>query len=104
MCLAVPLEVVAIKENLATVSFGNTTREVYLDLVDTVSVGDFILVHAGFAIEKLDKEEAAKTLALFEEIMSIARSPIEIASEGLTLSLASTKNIGSGCGLRWWTS
>jgi hydrogenase expression/formation protein HypC len=69
MCLAVPLEVVDVKDNLATVSFGNTTREVYLDLMDTVTVGDFIIVHAGFAIEKLDKEEAAKTLALFKEVM-----------------------------------
>jgi hydrogenase expression/formation protein HypC len=69
MCLAVPLEVVDVKDNLATVSFGNTTREVYLDLMDTVAVGDFIIVHAGFAIEKLDKEEAAKTLALFKEVM-----------------------------------
>ena len=69
MCLAVHLEVVDVKDNLATVSFGNTTREVYLDLMDTVAVGDFIIVHAGFAIEKLDKEEAAKTLALFKEVM-----------------------------------
>jgi hydrogenase expression/formation protein HypC len=69
MCLAVPLKVVDVKDNLATVSFGNTTREVYLDLMDTVAVGDFIIVHAGFAIEKLDKEEAAKTLALFKEVM-----------------------------------
>ena len=69
MCLAVPLEVLDVKDNIATVSFGNTTREVYLDLMDTVTVGDFIIVHAGFAIEKLDKEEAAKTLALFKEVM-----------------------------------
>ena len=69
MCLAVPLEVVDVKDNLATVSFGCTTREVYLDLMDTVAVGDFIIVHAGFAIEKLDKEEAAKTLALFTEMI-----------------------------------
>jgi len=69
MCLAVPLKVVDVKDNLATVSFGNTTREVYLDLIDTVAVGDFIIVHAGFAIEKLDEEEAAKTLALFKEVI-----------------------------------
>jgi hydrogenase expression/formation protein HypC len=37
--------------------------------MDTVTVGDFIIVHAGFAIEKLDKEEAAKTLALFKEVI-----------------------------------
>lgn len=69
MCLAVPLEVVEIKDNLATVRFAGTTREVCLDLVECVAVGDFIIVHAGFAIEKLDKEEAQKTLALFKDMM-----------------------------------
>ena len=68
MCVAVPLEVVAIKDNIARVSIGNTEKEVYLDLLDDVKVRDFVLVHAGFAIEKLDKEEAEKTLSLFKEI------------------------------------
>jgi hydrogenase expression/formation protein HypC len=69
MCLAIPLEVIEINDNIAKVSIGNTTREAYLDLMDKVGVGDFVLVHAGFAIEKLDKEEAEKTLALFKEII-----------------------------------
>ena len=69
MCLAIPLEVIEINDNLAKVSIGNTTREAYLDLMDKVEVGDFVLVHAGFAIEKLDKEEAEKTLSLFKEII-----------------------------------
>ncbi len=68
MCLAIPLEVIEINDNIAKVSIGNTTREAYLDLMDKVKVGDFVLVHAGFAIEKLDKEEAEKTLSLFREI------------------------------------
>ncbi|MCK5011192.1 MAG: HypC/HybG/HupF family hydrogenase formation chaperone [Deltaproteobacteria bacterium] len=69
MCLAIPLEVIEINNNIAKVSIGNTTREAYLDLMDKVEVGDFVLVHAGFAIEKLDKEEAEKTLSLFKEII-----------------------------------
>lgn len=69
MCLAIPLEVKEIKDNLAKVSIGSTLREVYLDLMDEVKVGDFVLVHAGFAIEKLDKEEAEKTISLFKELM-----------------------------------
>ena len=69
MCIAIPLEVVEIKDNLAKVSIGKTSREVRLDLMDEVKVGDFILVHAGFAIEKLDKEEAEKSLSLFKEIV-----------------------------------
>jgi len=69
MCLAIPLEVIEINDNIAKVSIGNTKREAYLDLMDNVRVGDFVLVHAGFAIEKLDKEEAEKTLSLFKEII-----------------------------------
>jgi len=69
MCVAIPLEVVETKDNLAKVSIGKTLREVRLDLMDEVKVGDFILVHAGFAIEKLDKEEAEKTLSLFKEVV-----------------------------------
>jgi len=69
MCLAIPLEVIEINDNIAKVSIGNTTREAYLDLMDKVEVGDFVLVHAGFAIEKLDKVEAEKTLSLFKEII-----------------------------------
>jgi len=69
MCLAIPLEVIEINDNLAKVCIGHTTREAYLDLMDNVEVGDFVLVHAGFAIEKLDKEEAEKTLSLFKDIM-----------------------------------
>lgn len=69
MCLAIPLEVTEINDNIAKVSIGNTTREAYLDLMDKVEIGDYVLVHAGFAIEKLDKEEAEKTLSLFKEII-----------------------------------
>lgn len=68
MCLAVPFEVIELQDNRATARFETTKREVFLDLLDDVKVGDFIIVHAGFAIEKLDKEEAEKTIALFKEI------------------------------------
>ena len=69
MCIAVPLEVAEIRGDIAVARYGNSTREVHLDLVDDVGVGDFILVHAGFAIQKLNKEEAEKTLALFKDIV-----------------------------------
>ena len=68
MCIAVPLEVVEIRGDIALARFGNSTREVHLDLLEGVSAGDYVLVHAGFAIEKLNKEEAKKTLSLFREI------------------------------------
>ena len=68
MCIAVPFEVREINGNIAQVGVGTTGRQVYLDLIDEVEVGDFVLVHAGFAIEKIDKQEAEKTLALFKEL------------------------------------
>jgi hydrogenase expression/formation protein HypC len=68
MCLAVPFEVIELKDNCDTACFGTTRREVFLDLLDDVKIGDFVIVHAGFAIEKLNKEEAEKTIALFKEI------------------------------------
>lgn len=68
MCLAVPFEVIELKDNCATACFGTTRREVFLDLLDDVKIGDFVIVHAGFAIEKLNKDEAEKTIALLKEI------------------------------------
>jgi hydrogenase expression/formation protein HypC len=68
MCIAVPLEVVEVRGDIALARYGNSTREVHLDLLEGVGTGDYVLVHAGFAIEKLNKEEAEKTLALFREI------------------------------------
>jgi len=47
---------------------GGVQREIGLQLVDEVAVGDFVIVHAGFAIQKLDEEAAQETLALFEEM------------------------------------
>jgi hydrogenase expression/formation protein HypC len=69
MCLAVPAEVLELKENeMALTELGGVRKEVSLMLVDDVEAGDYVLVHAGFAIEKIDKVEAEKTLELFEEI------------------------------------
>ncbi len=68
MCLAVPAEVVELGEDdLALIEIGGVRKEVSLMLVDGVEAGDFVLVHAGFAIEKVDPEEARKTLEILEE-------------------------------------
>lgn len=72
MCLAVPAEVLELKENdMALTELGGVRKEVSLMLVDDVETGDYVLVHAGFAIEKIDKVEAQKTLELFEEIAKL---------------------------------
>lgn len=68
MCLAVPAEVLELKEDeLALIDIGGVRKDVSLMLVDGVEVGDFVLVHAGFAIEKIDEDEARRTLELLGE-------------------------------------
>lgn len=72
MCLAIPGKIVEIdtKNQHATIDYGDgTKRQANVSLVD-VKKGDFVLVHAGFAIEVLDKKEAMKTLDLFREMLS----------------------------------
>jgi hydrogenase expression/formation protein HypC len=69
MCLAVPAEVLELKEDgLALIEIGGVRKDVSLMLVDDVEAGDYVLVHAGFAIEKIDEYEAQKTLELLEEV------------------------------------
>ena len=72
MCLAIPGKIVEIDENKehATVDYGDgTKRKANVTLVD-VKIGDYILVHAGFAIEVLNEKEAQETLDLFREMLS----------------------------------
>jgi len=68
MCLGIPGKIVNMEEFSATVDIAGTTREVStMMLADEVSVGDYVLIHVGFAIAKMDEEEAAKTLELILE-------------------------------------
>lgn len=67
MCLAIPAEVVTIEGDNAQVSLGGVKKEVSLALVDGVSVGDYVLVHVGYAINTISPEEAEKTLQLFAQ-------------------------------------
>ena len=69
MCLGVPAKILETGEGAAVVELGGVRREISVMLVDDVSVGEWVIVHAGFAIEKLSEEEAAATLALFREIV-----------------------------------
>lgn len=68
MCLAVPMRVLARRGELATVELDGVEREVSLQLQPEAEVGDFVLVHAGYAIGTLDEEEARETLALLAEM------------------------------------
>jgi hydrogenase expression/formation protein HypC len=68
MCIAVPAEVIEIKDgNIGIVDYGDLRQEVRLDLVD-VRVGEFVLVHVGFAIQKLSREEGLETRELFKQV------------------------------------
>ncbi len=68
MCLAVPMKVVEISGPIAQVEESGVRREARVDLVEGVEIGDYVIVHAGIAIERLEPEEAEKTLALFAEM------------------------------------
>ena len=69
MCLAIPSEVVEIREKMATVDVSGIRREISLLLLpEEASVGDYVLVHAGFAIHKIDRESAEEALKLINEI------------------------------------
>ena len=69
MCLAIPGKIMEINGDQAKVDFGdNTAREVNISLVD-VKVGQYVIVHAGFAIEILDEKSAKETLKLWDEIL-----------------------------------
>lgn len=69
MCLAIPSKVVAIKDKMGTIDVSVVRREVSLLLLpEQVTLGDFVLVHAGFAIQKIDREAAEEALKLILEI------------------------------------
>jgi hydrogenase expression/formation protein HypC len=68
MCLAVPAKIIEISGSTARVEIGGNIREANLLLVEDVKIGDYIILHAGFAIEKYEPEEALRTLELLKEI------------------------------------
>jgi len=68
MCLAVPAKVLEIKGDRGVVDFGGIRREVNLSLIDDVKVGDYVLIHVGFAIQKLERKEAEEILKLWREV------------------------------------
>jgi len=68
MCLAVPGLIEDIDGDQAEVNFGGVTREANISLVDA-DIGDYIIVHAGYAIERLEEEEAKKSLEAWNEVL-----------------------------------
>ncbi|WP_148882653.1 HypC/HybG/HupF family hydrogenase formation chaperone [Thermococcus aciditolerans] len=68
MCLAIPGRIIKVDGKTAVVDFGGVKREVRLDLLPEVGVGDYVIVHTGFAIERLDEERALEILEAWAEV------------------------------------
>lgn len=69
MCLAMPSKVVEVLEDdMAVIELGGVKKTISLGLVEDVTPGDYVIVHVGYALSKVDEEEALKTIALFAEM------------------------------------
>jgi len=78
MCLGVPGQIVTIETNpqgvrMGQVQFGGITKEICLVFLDEASVGDYVIVHAGFAISRIDEKEAAATLEVLAQLGEVPR-------------------------------
>lgn len=73
MCLAIPAKVIEMfDDGTANVEVEGVIKDVSLDLVDGISIGDYVIVHVGFALTRLDPQEAERTLQLFAEMGEVA--------------------------------
>jgi hydrogenase expression/formation protein HypC len=84
MCLAIPGKVLEIKSNtsplMGIVSFGGIKKEICLDWIEDVKIGEYVIVHVGFALSKMNEEEAMETLKMIEDMENLgnqANPPIK---------------------------
>ena len=68
MCLGIPMKIESIKAEFAQVQTGSLRRQVNIQMLSKVRIGDYVIVHAGFAIQKIDPKEAKETLRIINEI------------------------------------
>ena len=71
MCLAIPSKIVKIENNVATIDVDGVQREASLLLIEKPRIGDYVIVHAGFAINKINEEDALESLKLMREAASL---------------------------------
>lgn len=88
MCLAIPGQIVDVRDSTATIDMVGVRRDISLSLTPSAQVGDWVLVHAGFAIEVIDAEQA-------EETIQIVRELDELASEDLGPSASTYQTVPS---------
>ncbi|MDH4285728.1 MAG: HypC/HybG/HupF family hydrogenase formation chaperone [Gallionellaceae bacterium] len=75
MCLALPARIIELRENeLGIADLGGVRKEISLALVEDVQAGDYVIIHAGYALSKLDTTEAEATLRLFAELSEVHSS------------------------------
>jgi len=74
MCLAIPAKIIKIDDNMGTIDMEGTQREVSLLLLEDAKIGDYVIVHAGFAIHKIDEAEAKESLKVLRELVSFMES------------------------------
>jgi hydrogenase expression/formation protein HypC len=72
MCLAIPCKIIEIDNSMAVIDVAGVKGEVSLLLIEDPKVGEYVLVHAGFAIQKMDEKEAMESLKVLREIASIS--------------------------------
>ncbi len=77
MCLAIPVRVQEVEGSEAVVEIGGVRRRISLALTPEAKTGQYVLVHAGFAISVLDEKEAQETLKLFEEMAALVEKELE---------------------------
>jgi len=70
MCLAIPAKIIRIDDQMGTIDMEGTQREVSLLLLEDAKIGDYVIVHAGFAIHKIDETEAMESLKVLRELVS----------------------------------
>jgi hydrogenase expression/formation protein HypC len=74
MCLAVPMKVISLRKGVGIAEMSGVKKEISFLMLPEAEIGDYVIVHAGFAIQKLNEEEAQKTLALFREMAGLEDS------------------------------
>ena len=75
MCLGVPMQVKTIENDMAICEIDGVQREASLMMIDDVAIGDYVLIHAGFAIERIDEEEARLTLQALRDALDKGLAP-----------------------------
>jgi hydrogenase expression/formation protein HypC len=96
MCLAIPMKVVSMEGPRAVVEQSGARRTISVGLIDEVSVGDYVLVHAGYAITRVDEDEARQTLELIEQLAQASGGLSDDEAAGDSAAGSRSESLESG--------